>query len=307
MNYEQSTIEMYRLRLFKDRAFSKVMLVCTLVSVSVVLLIGIGLYLHSVPVLHKLSWGTLITSSIWKPMKGLFGFYPFIMGTLWVTAISIIIALPLCILTAVYITEYAPSRIKKILSPFVNLLSGIPPVIFGVWGVLFIIPLIQSHIAPHFVDFSTGYSVLAGGIVLAVMIFPLIVSIITEVLRTIPQDLRDASSSLGATKWETTKKVVLRKALPGIIAALVLAISRAFGETIAVLMVCGNNAVVPHSVFDPGYPLPALIANNYGDMMSIPLYDSALMFAALLLFIIILLFNIISRVILARLERKLAA
>src|SRR6185503_2442603 len=249
MNYEQSTKEMYRLRLFKDRVFSKVMLVCTLVSVSVVLLIGIGLYLHSVPVLHKLSWGTLITSSIWKPMKGLFGFYPFIMGTLWVTAISIIIALPLCILTAVYITEYAPSRIKKILSPFVNLLSGIPPVIFGVWGVLFIIPLIQSHIAPHFVDFSTGYSVLAGGIVLAVMIFPLIVSIITEVLRTIPQDLRDASSSLGATKWETTKKVVLRKALPGIIAALVLAISRAFGETIAVLMVCGNNAVVPHSVF----------------------------------------------------------
>ena len=99
---------------------------------------------------------------------------------------------------------------------------------------------------------------------------------------------------------------VAAKMRASIIAALVLAISRAFGETIAVLMVCGNNAVVPHSVFDPGYPLPALIANNYGDMMSIPLYDSALMFAALLLFIIILLFNIISRMILSRLERKLA-
>ena len=191
--------------------------------------------------------------------------------------------------------------------PFVNLLSGIPPVIFGVWGVLFIIPLIQDHIAPHFVEFSTGYSVLAGGIVLAVMIFPLIVSILNEVLRTMPQELKDASLALGATKWETVKKVILRKALPGIIAATVLAISRAFGETIAVLMVCGNNAVVPHSVFDAGYPLPALIANNYGDMMSIPLYDSALMFAALLLFIIILLFNIISRIILSRLERKMAA
>jgi phosphate transport system permease protein len=297
---------MYRLRLFKDKLFSKVTLIFTVLSVSLVLLIGVGLYMHSVPVLHKLSWWQLITSSVWKPMKGLFGFFPFIMGTIWVTAISIIIALPLCILTSVYITEYAPGKIKKILSPFVNMLSGIPPVIFGVWGVLFIIPLIQNHIAPHFVDFSTGYSVLAGGIVLAVMIFPLIVSIMCEVLRTIPQDLRDASSSLGATKWETTKKVVLRKALPGIIAALVLAISRAFGETIAVLMVCGNNAVVPHSVFDAGYPLPALIANNYGDMMSIPLYDSALMFAALLLFIIILLFNIISRIILARLERRLA-
>jgi len=137
------------------------------------------------------------------------------------------------------------------------------------------------------------------------MIFPLIVSIVSEVLRTIPQELKDASLALGATRWETIKKVTFRKALPGIIAATVLAISRAFGETIAVLMVCGNNAVVPHSVFDTGYPLPALIANNYGDMMSIPLYDSALMFAALLLFIIILLFNIISRLILARLERNL--
>jgi len=126
------------------------------------------------------------------------------------------------------------------------------------------------------------------------------------VFRTIPQDLRDASLSLGATKWETVKKVVLRKAFPGIIAAVVLAVSRAFGETIAVLMVCGNNAVAPHSVFDPGYPLPALIANNYGEMMSIPRYDSALMFAALLLFLIILLFNIISRVILSRLESRLA-
>jgi phosphate transport system permease protein len=296
---------MQQIRLIKDKILSKLMLVFTLASVSLLIIIGVGLYYRSIPLLQKTSWGLLITSSIWKPLKGLFGFYPFIMGTLWVTGIAIIIALPLCLLTALYIVEYAHVRIRRILVPFVNLLSGIPPVIFGVWGVLFIIPVIQKYIAPHFVDYSTGYSVLAGGIVLAVMIFPLIVSIISEVLSTIPQELKDASLSLGATKWETIKKIVLRKALPGIVAAIVLAISRAFGETIAVLMVCGNNAAVPHSVFDPGYPLPALIANNYGEMMSIPLYDSALMFAALLLFIIILLFNIASRVILARLERKL--
>lgn len=282
------------------------MLLFTVASVSLVFIIGIGLYYKSIPILNKLSWGQLLGSSIWKPFKGLFGFFPYIMGTLWVTGIAIVIALPLCILTSLYIVEYAPSRLRRFLMPFVNLLSGIPPVIFGVWGVLFIIPLIQTYIAPHFVEYSTGYSVLAGGIVLAVMIFPLIVSIVNEVLRTMPQELKDASLALGATKWETIKKVILRKALPGIIAATVLAISRAFGETIAVLMVCGNNAVVPHSVFDTGYPLPALIANNYGDMMSIPLYDSALMFAALLLFIIILLFNVISRVILARLERRMA-
>jgi len=283
------------------------MLLFTVLSVSLVFIIGIGLYYKSIPVLQNSTWWHLLTSSVWKPLKGLFGFYPYIMGTLWVTGIAIIIALPLCVLTSLYIVEYAHSRVRRILMPFVNLLSGIPPVIFGVWGVLFIIPLIQDHIAPHFVEFSTGYSVLAGGIVLAVMIFPLIVSIINEVLRTMPQELKDASLALGATKWETVKKVILRKALPGIIAATVLAISRAFGETIAVLMVCGNNAVVPHSVFDAGYPLPALIANNYGDMMSIPLYDSALMFAALLLFIIILLFNIISRIILTRLERRMSA
>lgn len=283
------------------------MLLFTVLSVSLVFIIGIGLYYKSIPVLQNSTWWHLLTSSVWKPLKGLFGFYPYIMGTLWVTGIAIIIALPLCVLTSLYIVEYAHSRVRRILMPFVNLLSGIPPVIFGVWGVLFIIPLIQDHIAPHFVEFSTGYSVLAGGIVLAVMIFPLIVSIINEVLRTMPQELKDASLALGATKWETVKKVILRKALPGIIAATVLAISRAFGETIAVLMVCGNNAVVPHSVFDAGYPLPALIANNYGDMMSIPLYDSALMFAALLLFIIILLFNIISRIILTRLERRISA
>lgn len=294
-------------RLIKDKVLSKLMLLLTILSVSVVLVVGIGLYYKSIPILNNSSWWTLLTSSEWKPLKGLFGFFPFIMGTFWVTGIAIIIALPLCLLTSFYITEYTPNRIRKILVPFVNLLSGIPPVIFGVWGVLFIIPLIQDHIAPHFVEFSTGYSVLAGGIVLAIMIFPLIVSIICEVLNTIPRELKEASLSLGATKWETIKKVSLRKAKPGIIAATVLAISRAFGETIAVLMVCGNNAVVPHSVFDTGYPLPALIANNYGEMLSIPMYDSALMFAALLLFIIILLFNIISRVILARLERKLAA
>src|ERR1700748_2171631 len=220
-----------QLRLIKDKIYAKLMLVFTLASVSLLVLIGIGLWYKSMPVLHKLSWGTLLTSSQWKPLKGLFGFFPFIMGTFWVTGIAIILALPLCLLTSFYITEYAPGRVKRILVPFVNLLSGIPPVIFGVWGVLFIIPLIQDHIAPHFVEFSTGYSVLAGSIVLAVMIFPLIVSIISEVLRTIPQDLKDASLSLGATKWETIKKVVLRKALPGIVAATVLAISRAFVET----------------------------------------------------------------------------
>lgn len=295
---------MKNIRLLKDSLFSKIFFTLTILSILIVVLLGLGLYYKSIPILNSSSLSNLLFSSEWKPFKEAFGFYPFIIGTLWVTAIAIVIALPLSLLTAIYLSEYAHARIRKLVLPLIELLSGIPPVLFGVWGVLVIVPLIQDKIAPHFVEFTTGYSVLAGGIVLAIMIFPLIISILIEVFDNVPQELRDASLSLGATKWQTVKKVLLRKSVEGIVAATVLAISRAFGETIAVLMVCGNLAQVPNSVFDSGYPLPALIANNYGEMMSIPMYDSALMFAAFLLFIIIFLFNAISRIILFRIEKR---
>jgi phosphate transport system permease protein len=295
---------MKNIRLLKDRLISKIFLALTILSISTVILIGLGLFYKSLPILNSTSLYNLLFSSEWKPFKEAFGFYPFIVGTLWVTAIAIIIALPLSMLTAIYLSEYAHIRVRKLVLPLIELLSGIPPVLYGVWGVLVIVPLIQDRIAPHFVEFTTGYSVLAGGIVLAIMIFPLIISIVIEVFDNVPQDLRNASLSLGATQWQTTKKVVLRKSFDGIVAAVVLAISRAFGETIAVLMVCGNLAQVPHSLFDSAYPLPALIANNYGEMMSIPMYDSALMFAALLLFVIIFLFNALSRIILYRIEKR---
>jgi phosphate transport system permease protein len=295
---------MKNIRLIKDRLISKTFLALTILSISTVILIGVGLFYKSLPILNSTSLYNLLFSSEWKPFKEAFGFYPFIVGTLWVTAIAIIIALPLSMLTAIYLSEYAHIRVRKLVLPLIELLSGIPPVLYGVWGVLVIVPLIQDRIAPHFVEFTTGYSVLAGGIVLAIMIFPLIISIVIEVFDNVPQDLRNASLSLGATQWQTVKKVVLRKSFDGIVAAVVLAISRAFGETIAVLMVCGNLAQVPQNLFDSAYPLPALIANNYGEMMSIPMYDSALMFAALLLFVIIFVFNALSRIILYRIEKR---
>lgn len=294
-----------KFRLFIDRVAGRTMFMLTLSSVLLAVLIAFGLFLRSEPLFQTNSLTDLLFSSRWRPFKGEFGFFSFIMGTLWVTAIAVLIALPFCLLTGIYISEYAHFRIKKIIVPFIDLLAGIPPVIFGVWGVLFIIPLVRDRIAPGFVDFSMGYSVLAGGIVLAIMIFPLIINILLEVFRTVPQELKDASLAVGATSWQTVKFVLLKKSIPGIIAATVLAISRAFGETIAVLMVCGNVAAVPHSVFDPAYPLPALIANNYGEMLSVPMYDSALLFAALILFVIIFFFNAVSRFVLARIERKL--
>lgn len=152
-------------------------------------------------------------------------------------------------------------------------------------------------------SFTTGYSVLAGGIVLAVMVFPVIVSVTEEVLRKVPLEVREASLSLGATRWQTTKHMVLKAAFPGIFAAVVLGFSRAFGETMAVLMVVGNVPTVPHSLFDPACPLPALIANSFGEMMSVPLYDSALMFAALLLLVVVLIFNVLATFVLRAVER----
>ena len=228
-------------RLLKDKLAGRTMLVLTLLSILIAVLVAWGLFYRSLPLLENYSLGDLLTSSAWKPEKGEFGFLGFIMGTLWVTAIAIILALPLCLLVSIYLSEYANPRLRKFIVPVVDLLSGIPPVLFGVWGVLFIIPLIQDHIAPNFVENSAGYSVLAGGIVLAIMIFPLLITLFLEVFSAVPRDMLNASLSLGATPWQTVKKVLLKKAMPGMIASTVLAISRAFGETIAVLMVCGGN------------------------------------------------------------------
>ncbi len=289
---------MLKFRLFKENFARHYMLGLTIFCLLILFFIGAGLIIKSIPILQEKSLWQLLTTSNWKPFKGDFGFLTFILSTLYVTVIAIIIALPLAVLSSIYFSEYASKRIKRFFSPVVDLLAGIPPVIYGVWGTLTIVPLISEKIAPKFVDFSTGYSVLAGGIVLAIMIIPIIISILTEVFNSIPREIREASWTLGATKWETIKKVVLRKSLPGMIAGVVLAISRAFGETIAVLMVCGNFTDLPKSIFDSCYPLPALIANNYGEMLSLPGYESALMFSALLLFVIIVMFNAGSRIIL---------
>jgi phosphate transport system permease protein len=190
--------------------------------------------------------------------------------------------------------------------PLIDLLAGIPSVVIGLWGVLFVVPLIRHYIAPVVGVSSTGYSLLAGGIVLSIMISPIIISVSEEVFRTVPFEITEASFALGSTKWQTVKHVVLRKALPGVMAAVILGFSRAFGETMAVLMVLGNVARVPSSLFDPAYTLPALIANNYGEIMSVPLYDSALLLAALLLLVIVAFFNALARIVLSRVERRSA-
>jgi phosphate transport system permease protein len=293
-----------RLRLLRDSLARKSMFVLTMVPGLLVGLMIFGLLWRSKSILAVKSVSHLLFSAAWHPLRGEFGMLAFIAGTLWVTAVAMIIAVPISLLTAVYLSEYAPRAVREVTRPIVDLLAGLPSVVFGVWGVLMVVPFVGGTLAPLFHTHSSGYSILAGGIVLAIMVFPTIIHVSVEVFTSIPQSLRDASLSLGATRWETVKHVVLRKGGQGIIAAVVLGLSRAFGETMAVLMVVGNIAKVPKSVFAAGYPLPALIANNYGEMMSVPMYDSALMLASLVLLLVVLVFNVLARLILIRAERK---
>lgn len=291
-------------RRLKDILASRLMLLVTVFSSIIVFLILVGLFQRSRPILATNSLGELLLSSSWHPLDGEFGFYPFIVGTVWVTAIAMVVAIPISILTAIYLAEYAPSKLREIMEPLIDLLAGIPSVVYGLFGILAVVPLIKN-LASLVGSTTTGYSVLSGGVVLAIMVFPIIISVSKEIFRAVPNEIREASLALGATRWQTTKHVVMRVATPGIIAAVILGFSRAFGETIAVLMVVGNVPQVPSSVFDPAYPLPALIANSYGEMMSVPLYDSAILLAALVLLLIVFSFNVMARIALLRTERRL--
>ncbi|MBR6310084.1 MAG: phosphate ABC transporter permease subunit PstC [Paludibacteraceae bacterium] len=290
-------------RLIKDKTAQAVMYIFTCVAILMVFAVGYGLYRESAPLFKISSVWDLISSNEWKPLSQQFGFASFIMGTIWVTTLAIAWVLPISLMTAVYLTEYAHSRVKRYVFPALDILAGLPSVIYGVWGALLIVPWVANKIAPLFDVTTTGYNILSASIVLGVMCLPLLVSLFIEIFSSIPSDLREASLALGATRWQTTKKVVLRKSLPGIIASVVLAVSRALGETIAVLMVVGGGVNMPHSPFDSANPLPALIASYFSEMMSLPICMSALMFAALVLFVVVFVFNLVSRIVLYRIEK----
>ncbi len=295
---------MFISRRARDYAGGSWMVLAKTIVILVPLIMLMVLVIKSLPLLSDNGFLQLISGSEWKPTGGSFGFKPFIAGTLVVSLLAIIISAPVCVLAAIYLSEYAPKRILRMMQPVVDILAGIPSVVYGVWGILFIVPFVRNVVAPALGTESTGYSVLAGGLVLAVMVIPIILNILLELFATVPRELREAAFSMGTTRWEMVKMTVLRKTGAGILSAIGLGWARAIGETIAVMMVVGNTIVVPDSIVSPAYPLPALIANNYGEMMSIPMYDSALMFAALILLFITVVFNILMRMLIRRFTLK---
>jgi phosphate transport system permease protein len=303
-------------RKLKDRLARTTFGGISLAVCALIVLITALLTVRSWPLLSAYPLRDLLTGQSWHPMRGLFGFAPFIMGSLAVTTVAAVIAVIPAILSGIYLAEYTTTRVRTALKPLIDLLVGIPSVVYGLWGVLFVVPLVRDHVGPWsdqtlgtVLPFfrqtnPSGYGLLSAGFVLAIMVFPLIVAVTDEVLRSVPREMREAVLSLGATRWEATKCVVRHAALPGILAAVVLGFSRAFGETLAVMMLVGNMPQIPRSLFDGAYPLPALIANNYGEMMSVPLYESALMSAALMLLLVILLFNVGARLVIERLRKE---
>jgi phosphate transport system permease protein len=290
-------------RQIKDKVAGRSMLLTVALANSLVLLIAFSLFLKARPILAQKSILHLLLSSSWHPLRGEFGFYPFIIGTIEVTAIGMILSVPVCLLSAIYLSEFAHHRFRDFARLVIDMMASIPSVIYGLWGVIVIVPFVAG-LGQALGHSTTGYSLLAGGIILAIMVCPIIISVSIEVLRTVPLQARETALALGATRWEAIKHVVLKNALHGIFSAVVLGFARAFGETIAVLMIVGNVPVVPESIFDPAYPLPALLANNYGEMMSIPLYNSALLLSALILLVVVSVFNGMAHLTLIRIERR---
>lgn len=256
--------------------------------------IALTLLYKSWPLLSPAEIGSVFFGSEWKPMQGRFGLWPFLCSSVIVSLMGLLIMIPLCLASAIYITQFAPRWVASVLRSAIDILSGIPSVIFGLWGVITIVPVIAKWAVASGAENASGFSILAGGIVVSVSVMPFVLNMLIELFESVTVELKETALSLGASQWQTVKDVILKKIKPGITASFTLGVSKAFGETVAVLMVVGNVVHVPTGLFDAGYPLPALLANNYGEMMSIPRYEAALMLSALLLLLVVIVFNYVA-------------
>jgi phosphate transport system permease protein len=267
------------------------------------LLLVFELWQGSVLPRHKFGLAFFRTS-VWDPVAGEFGALPFIYGTLVTAAVSLIIAVPLGIGAAIFLAELAPARLSDTLEFFIDLLAAVPSVIYGLLGVFIVVPFMREYgepalkkslgFLPLFQGPAYGIGFLTAGIVLAIMVIPYIISVSREVLLSVPRDQREAALSLGATRWESTWKVVLPFARAGIFGSIFLALARALGETIAVTMVIGNTVTISASLLSPGYSIAAVIANEFTEATG-ALYTQSLIELGLVLFILTFVLNGIAR------------
>lgn len=267
----------------REALVRKALLATAAFSIAAVLLITIFVFKEGAPALKEVGFLSFVLGETWLPTRGSFGILPMIFGSIYLTLGAVVIGVPLGLGVAVFLAEFAPKRMVTLIRPAVELLAGIPSVIYGFFGLMVLVPFLR-HIFG-----GTGFSLLGGSVVLGIMILPTIVTVSEDAIRAVPNSYRFGSLALGATHWQTVYKVVLPAAKSGIIASVVLGMGRAIGETMAVIMITGNVAKVPTSVLSPIRTLTGNIAIEMG--YAAGLHQQALFATGIILFIIIFILN----------------
>ncbi|MGQ0506368.1 MAG: phosphate ABC transporter permease subunit PstC [Myxococcaceae bacterium] len=296
-----------------DRAFSTLLGLFGGVVLIIAGLIIFVLGRIAAPAFGPLSVREFLVSQEWNPVTERFGAFPFVYGTLVTSGIALLVAVPVSLGMALFLTEMAPRGLGRVVRFGIETLASIPSVIYGLWALFILVPLLREQVEPFlarafgflplFQGTPLGLGYLAAGLVLAVMVLPTIAAVSTEVLRNVPASLKHGGLALGATRWETIRSLVLPYARPGIFGAVLLGLGRALGETMAVTMVIGNQPEVHASLFAPGYSLPSVIANEFAEATS-TVHVGALAALGLVLFGVILILNGLARLLVKTVSNK---
>jgi phosphate transport system permease protein len=244
--------------MLKEKLLEEGFFLIALSSISILALIAFFIFEQGLPLIWKVGLGPFLSGERWFPSQGSFGIFPMIVGSFWVTLGALIVGVPLGVACAVFLCELTPPTIGMIFRPMIQLLAAIPSVIFGFWGLIILVPLIRQYLG------GPGLSVLAGSLVLGIMILPTIISISEDSLRALPRSFKEGALSLGATHWQTIWRVLLPAARSGIVASVILGMGRAVGETMAMIMILGNAAQMPHSLLDSARTLTTNIGIEMG-------------------------------------------
>jgi len=276
----------------KEKITERVFFSLALSSISVLALIAVFIFVNGAPVIAKLGVLNFIFGMKWAPSQGDLGIFPMIVGSVSVTLGAAILGVPIGICCSIFLAEFAPVRMRNLFRPAIQLLAGIPSVVYGFWGLLFIVPVIRNYLG------GPGLSILAGSIILAIMILPVVISISEVSLLALPRQYKEGALALGLTHWQAIRSLLLPAAKSGIVAAVILGIGRAIGETMAVIMILGNAVAIPQSILDPVRTLTTNIGIEMGYASGD--HQKALFATGIVLFIIIMILNSLAQYITRR-------
>jgi len=271
------------MKINKEKISGIVFLLIALSALSVLALITIFIFIKGVPIITKVGFFNFVFGMVWDPSHGAYGIFPMIIGSVSVTLGAAILGVPVAISCSIFLAEYAPAALSNIVRPAIQLLAAIPSVVYGFWGLLFVVPAIRNYLG------GPGLSILAGSIILAIMILPTIISISEVSLLALPRQYKEGAYALGLTQWQTIRSVLLPAAKSGIVAAIILGIGRAIGETMAVIMVLGNAVAIPQSILDPARTLTTNIGIEMGYASGE--HQQALFATGIVLLVIVMILN----------------